>query len=407
MSILDPCESDHTTSHGLSDARRRARATLAGHGPARRLPGEVEADRFTRVARPGTSTGPRARRGRRGAGDGAGRPRPWRASVPRRPIPRASRPPRRRRWRRRPGTLAGECAASSDPACVAAAAAPAMAPAARDPGGRACRVVRSRVRRGRRGAGDGAGGPGPWRASVPHRPIPRAAPASTPTRGRVRPPGVAVPVPRLLPLPRPVRSRPDPDAPSDPDRRPNAVRPRRPPFGAHRPPRGRRLPPPRTALTCTSTPWTRPRSRVPGRSWSSATRTLQAEGLDLDLTRGKPAGDQLALSAALDGALDGGYRAEDGADAPRLRRERRHRGGAAPRRAVARARPGGGPGRRQQQPHVHVPVPARRPPFRPGRTGERLGRRTRGRAASSVPCPATTGTSPSAGTSASRWSRCR
>ena len=41
---------------------------------------------------------------------------------------------------------------------------------------------------------------------------------------------------------------------------------------------------------------------------------LRAEGLDLDLTRGKPAGDQLALSAALDGALDGGYRAEDGTD---------------------------------------------------------------------------------------------
>ena len=41
---------------------------------------------------------------------------------------------------------------------------------------------------------------------------------------------------------------------------------------------------------------------------------LQAEGLDLDLTRGKPAGDQLALSAALDGALEGGYRTEDGTD---------------------------------------------------------------------------------------------
>ena len=41
---------------------------------------------------------------------------------------------------------------------------------------------------------------------------------------------------------------------------------------------------------------------------------LQAEGLDLDLTRGKPAGDQLGLSAALDGALEGGYRAEDGTD---------------------------------------------------------------------------------------------
>ena len=41
---------------------------------------------------------------------------------------------------------------------------------------------------------------------------------------------------------------------------------------------------------------------------------LRAEGLDLDLTRGKPAGDQLTLSGALDGALEGGYRAEDGTD---------------------------------------------------------------------------------------------
>ncbi len=41
---------------------------------------------------------------------------------------------------------------------------------------------------------------------------------------------------------------------------------------------------------------------------------LRAEGLNLDLTRGKPAGDQLALSAALDGALEAGYGAEDGTD---------------------------------------------------------------------------------------------
>ena len=41
---------------------------------------------------------------------------------------------------------------------------------------------------------------------------------------------------------------------------------------------------------------------------------LRAEGLNLDLTRGKPAGAQLELSAALDGALDGGYRTEDGTD---------------------------------------------------------------------------------------------
>ena len=41
---------------------------------------------------------------------------------------------------------------------------------------------------------------------------------------------------------------------------------------------------------------------------------LRSEGLDLDLTRGKPAGDQLALSAALDGALEGAYRTDDGTD---------------------------------------------------------------------------------------------
>ena len=41
---------------------------------------------------------------------------------------------------------------------------------------------------------------------------------------------------------------------------------------------------------------------------------LQARGLDLDLTRGKPAGDQLGLSAALDGALEGAYRTDDGTD---------------------------------------------------------------------------------------------
>ena len=41
---------------------------------------------------------------------------------------------------------------------------------------------------------------------------------------------------------------------------------------------------------------------------------LRAEGLNLDLTRGKPAGDQLELCIALDGALDGGYRSGDGTD---------------------------------------------------------------------------------------------
>ena len=41
---------------------------------------------------------------------------------------------------------------------------------------------------------------------------------------------------------------------------------------------------------------------------------LRAEGLNLDLTRGKPAADQLGLSAALDGALEGAYRTDDGTD---------------------------------------------------------------------------------------------
>ena len=41
---------------------------------------------------------------------------------------------------------------------------------------------------------------------------------------------------------------------------------------------------------------------------------LKAEGLSLDLTRGKPATDQLDLSDELDGILAGGYRAEDGTD---------------------------------------------------------------------------------------------
>jgi len=44
-------------------------------------------------------------------------------------------------------------------------------------------------------------------------------------------------------------------------------------------------------------------------------RGFQASGLDLDLTRGKPSIEQLALSAALDGILDGDYRLSDGSDA--------------------------------------------------------------------------------------------
>ncbi len=42
---------------------------------------------------------------------------------------------------------------------------------------------------------------------------------------------------------------------------------------------------------------------------------LQAQGLKLDLTRGKPASDQLALSNELDGILGADYRLADGSDA--------------------------------------------------------------------------------------------
>ena len=41
---------------------------------------------------------------------------------------------------------------------------------------------------------------------------------------------------------------------------------------------------------------------------------LTTQGLDLNLTRGNPAGAQLELCAALDGTLDGAYRTEDGID---------------------------------------------------------------------------------------------
>ncbi len=43
-------------------------------------------------------------------------------------------------------------------------------------------------------------------------------------------------------------------------------------------------------------------------------KTLQERNLALDLTRGKPSADQLALSDALDGILQGNYLAADGTD---------------------------------------------------------------------------------------------
>ena len=42
---------------------------------------------------------------------------------------------------------------------------------------------------------------------------------------------------------------------------------------------------------------------------------MKAAGLSLDLTRGKPASDQLDLSNELDGILRGDYRLKDGTDA--------------------------------------------------------------------------------------------
>ena len=42
---------------------------------------------------------------------------------------------------------------------------------------------------------------------------------------------------------------------------------------------------------------------------------LQRNPLTLDLTRGKPAPEQLALSDALDGILSGNYRHQEGTDA--------------------------------------------------------------------------------------------
>ncbi len=49
-------------------------------------------------------------------------------------------------------------------------------------------------------------------------------------------------------------------------------------------------------------------------SLQKAYRDIQQRGLGLDLTRGKPSPEQLALSDRLDGILDGDYRCEDGTD---------------------------------------------------------------------------------------------
>ncbi|MCW8194938.1 aminotransferase class I/II-fold pyridoxal phosphate-dependent enzyme [Proteobacteria bacterium 005FR1] len=54
------------------------------------------------------------------------------------------------------------------------------------------------------------------------------------------------------------------------------------------------------------------------KQWESnlaeAYQALQARGLNLDITRGKPSSEQLSLSDALDGILNNNYRAADGTD---------------------------------------------------------------------------------------------
>ena len=55
--------------------------------------------------------------------------------------------------------------------------------------------------------------------------------------------------------------------------------------------------------------------RARARELTARLDQLKAAGLALDLTRGKPAADQLDLSNALDGILCGDYRLKDGTDA--------------------------------------------------------------------------------------------
>src|SRR5690625_6522394 len=51
-----------------------------------------------------------------------------------------------------------------------------------------------------------------------------------------------------------------------------------------------------------------------GKRTTAEYKTIVAQNLSLDLTRGKPSPEQLSLSDALDGILKGNYQAEDGTD---------------------------------------------------------------------------------------------
>ena len=49
--------------------------------------------------------------------------------------------------------------------------------------------------------------------------------------------------------------------------------------------------------------------------WAKEYEVTAGNNLNLNLSRGKPAADQLALSDPLDGILEGDYEAQDGTDA--------------------------------------------------------------------------------------------